>query len=326
MKTTVDLPCVIGVVGLAKNTGKTTTLNALIAHQTAEDVAITSIGLDGEAIDQITRLPKPRIQLRQGTVFATAADTLASATCEPDILETTPFATALGPVIIARSRQTGHALIAGPTSNRDLAALITRLKKHARRVYVDGAFNRVTFANVASLEGVVLATGAALNDDMETTLAKTAHVLRLFALPHTPESPADVLTIDTDEARHTVPQRHLSAVLNAGSSLRRVHWPGAFTERTARLLVNHRLANFTLVLDDATKAIIGERTMHHLDTLNITLNVRRPIRVVLITLNPYSPKGKHYDKDAFLRAAKAHFDVPVINVMDKEDPDHETHP
>ncbi|MBU4562316.1 hypothetical protein KKB17_02785, partial [bacterium] len=54
---------VLGILGTAKNTGKTTTTSALleIANNKNLSVGITSIGYDGEDIDNITGLPKPRI-------------------------------------------------------------------------------------------------------------------------------------------------------------------------------------------------------------------------------------------------------------------------
>ena len=191
---------------------------------------------------------------------------------------------------------------------------------------MDGAFNRLTFANVAAFDGVVLATGAAVNKDMEKTLTKTDHVINLFALPVDHASVKDAFAIDTHRKRVTHTKRSMQTIVESEDPVQTVHWPGAFTEQSAARLVRHRLGNFTLVLDDATKALFNERTMRHLKTLRITLRVRRAIAVLLVTLNPQSPTGHHYNKDAFLKAAKARFNVPVINVMDKEDTAHETIP
>ncbi|MBA7549071.1 hypothetical protein ES705_41544 [subsurface metagenome] len=54
---------VLGILGTAKNTGKTTTTSTLlkIANNRNLSVGITSIGYDGEDVDNITGLPKPRI-------------------------------------------------------------------------------------------------------------------------------------------------------------------------------------------------------------------------------------------------------------------------
>ena len=59
---------VLGILGTSKNTGKTTTTSALleIANNKNLSVGITSIGYDGEDIDNITGLPKPRIFAKRG--------------------------------------------------------------------------------------------------------------------------------------------------------------------------------------------------------------------------------------------------------------------
>ena len=56
-------PSRLTVVGMAKNAGKTLTQNYLRTLVQAEGyvIGLLSIGLDGEKIDALTRLPKPAI-------------------------------------------------------------------------------------------------------------------------------------------------------------------------------------------------------------------------------------------------------------------------
>jgi len=42
---------VVAIIGNVKNAGKTTVLNFLLTNLSQSETAITSIGLDGEAID-----------------------------------------------------------------------------------------------------------------------------------------------------------------------------------------------------------------------------------------------------------------------------------
>ena len=60
----------LAVVGLVKNAGKTTVVNALMAHG-ASCFGLTSLGLDGEKVDHLTGLAKPRIAPPPGTLEAT---------------------------------------------------------------------------------------------------------------------------------------------------------------------------------------------------------------------------------------------------------------
>ena len=72
----------IAVIGLAKNSGKTVTLNAIIkgAQASGISVGVASAGRDGEKLDALTGLPKPKIALQKGTLVATAERLAMSAT------------------------------------------------------------------------------------------------------------------------------------------------------------------------------------------------------------------------------------------------------
>ena len=64
----------LSIVGLQKNTGKTECLKYVLARLPLEQkkVAVTSIGIDGETTDQVTRTQKPEIVLREGMYIGTS--------------------------------------------------------------------------------------------------------------------------------------------------------------------------------------------------------------------------------------------------------------
>src|SRR5579859_969752 len=101
----------LSLVGLAKNVGKTTATNYLLQAlldeklYEASELALTSLGLDGEATDAMTGLPKPRYVLRAGLLVATTGELLRQAEGEGarfERLQQLPGRTALGPVFLAR--------------------------------------------------------------------------------------------------------------------------------------------------------------------------------------------------------------------------------
>ena len=67
------------VPGLAKNAGKTTVINHLLARLPGR-VGLASLGLDGETRDQLTGLRKPRILPPRGALVATAEGLLEPGT------------------------------------------------------------------------------------------------------------------------------------------------------------------------------------------------------------------------------------------------------
>ena len=60
----------LAVVGLEKNCGKTECLNYILDRIPAEEhrVCVTSIGIDGESIDQVTRTKKPEMFSIKGVI------------------------------------------------------------------------------------------------------------------------------------------------------------------------------------------------------------------------------------------------------------------
>src|SRR5713101_8467155 len=77
--------CRLSLIGLTKNVGKTTTTNHLVEallsekFYRAEELALTSLGLDGEAVDALTGLAKPRYVPRAEMLVATTAELLQQA-------------------------------------------------------------------------------------------------------------------------------------------------------------------------------------------------------------------------------------------------------
>ncbi|MDY0024263.1 MAG: hypothetical protein RBR66_04975, partial [Candidatus Izemoplasmatales bacterium] len=93
------------------------------------EIAITSIGLDGEELDQVTLLEKPQIIVRPGYFVATASETLTQLTCKYKIVEETDIITAIGKVVIVKIITGGKALVAGPAKVEDISKLIKSLQK-----------------------------------------------------------------------------------------------------------------------------------------------------------------------------------------------------
>src|SRR5437667_10174328 len=107
----------LSLIGLSKNAGKTTTTNNLLETllseklYRAEELALTSLGLDGEATDALTGLPKPRYVPQAGLLVATTADLLRQAENEGaqvKYLEQLAGRTAVGAVLLARVLRPGR--------------------------------------------------------------------------------------------------------------------------------------------------------------------------------------------------------------------------
>ncbi|HZW04217.1 MAG TPA: hypothetical protein VFF68_09840, partial [Anaerolineaceae bacterium] len=174
----------IGFAGTAKNTGKTTTASAVLqaAHGAGRIVALTSIGYDGEAVDTVTGLPKPRYFLPAGVLVATTDRCLAAGSAGCEILAGTGITTILGEIRLARVTQPGLVLLAGPNRRADLERVLAALAASgAALTLVDGALNRLVPLSAAG--GLVLSTGAALHVAPCQVAAHAAGLVQIFSLP-----------------------------------------------------------------------------------------------------------------------------------------------
>ena len=176
----------VSVVGMAKNTGKTECLRYILAGCAVRGhvAGVTSIGIDGESLDQVTGTEKPEIVLDEGTLFVTAENFYRERRLTSEILDIGNTQTALGRLVVARAVTTGKAILAGPTATGQVRGVIRQLHDlGAKTVFVDGALSRKSLGSPAVTDAMVLATGAALSPNLPELVRKTRFVYDLLKLP-----------------------------------------------------------------------------------------------------------------------------------------------
>ncbi|MCU0454410.1 MAG: hypothetical protein MUE68_12215 [Bacteroidetes bacterium] len=319
---------VLGIAGTAKNTGKTTALNALLeeAHARRVPVAVTSIGYDGEAVDNVTGLPKPRIVLQPGTIATTSVACLPRTGYE--VVEETEWSTALGRILIVRCIEAGPIVLAGPSTRRDLAAIVERMRGLGPSLtLVDGALNRLAPMSAAS--ALIVSTGAARSDDLRALALETAAIEAIFSIAAA--SPA----AGSSEIQVGTPFASIEDV--RGALERNVH-------REARLFLRapvapsllHALANTSerlvrvrsIVLPDPVAVLLSadvvemQRSIEACRASGIDVTVARTLKLAAVTVNPFIPRleGHRYVADAvhgedLRRTLRSAVHSPVIDVV-----------
>ena len=121
----------VSVIGLEKNTGKTETLNYVLKRlkTTKKQIAITSIGLDGERVDNVTHTQKPEIIVTKGVIFVTSEKHFFEKQLTAEILDVSNHRTAMGRLITARALSEGKVILSGPSDTASVKRLICSLKK-----------------------------------------------------------------------------------------------------------------------------------------------------------------------------------------------------
>jgi len=135
------------IVGNKKNAGKTTFLNsALDFLRPKTQVAYLSIGVDGEASDQIFGFPKPRVMAQTGDFLVTLEEALKNTKAKFKRLKTFPYKTVLGRPVLVEIISNGLIEIIGPENNTQLAKILDHLcfELGVKTILIDGAINRIT--------------------------------------------------------------------------------------------------------------------------------------------------------------------------------------
>jgi hypothetical protein len=316
----------IGMAGMAKNAGKTTALNYLIERfsEAGEVLGISSVGRDGEATDELTNLPKPRIHPPPGALVATAYESALASEATLVKVADTAFRTALGPVVIYRVKASGYVEVAGPVKAREAAELTEHLMAlGCFRVLLDGAADRRAFLS-AHLDGFVLSTGLAVSGDLSRVIEETKGVLDALQLSE-PKPEWRVLCKGSQPGaltpRELVPWPHES-FLNGLAGL--ASWwprgcvalfvPGAFTDSLADALLRAHQAP-AIIVSSGTHLLAGRDRLEKLAHRGSRFYALRPLNALALTLNPTGPQGEKIDAQEFLRGFRDAFPhLPVVDV------------
>ncbi|MBI2731759.1 MAG: hypothetical protein HYX44_00100 [Aquabacterium sp.] len=221
----------------------------------------------------------------------------------------------------------------------------------AELVLLDGALGRSHHASPAIADGVILATGAALGGGMGDVLRKTRDRLAILGIAAAPADVAERVQgtlaqggVGVWDHRGQCLFSQPIATLNAGAALlalqtqldAQAEVQSKATGENARtgialvavsgavgrmlwravstLLARH--PGLTLVVADGTKLFIDAADVHAFEADGGRLLAMRPIRLLGVTLNPFSPFGGSFEARAFLHEARVALPAhPVTDVL-----------
>jgi hypothetical protein len=339
----------LALVGLAKNTGKTETLAAILAEhaQTGRPVGVTSIGRDGEQHDVIdARINKPRIRLQAGSLVASTGELLRASGLAHERLAQTGVRTPLGEVLIARLSEQGAVEVAGPSAAEDVRAVSEAMSAlGAEHVLIDGAIDRRAASSPAVADGLVMATGAVLGEDIEQVVATTKDAVDLVRLPaaggalgnmRADTALSDVsrsrthmdATADEREEHITLPRRlvliaepaEIAALLREQPEASTFRLDGALSERFLESLLAARPQRagreLRLVVGDPTKVFLSRRGPAWYRRQGLSIEVLRTIELKAITVNPVAPQSHRFDSQRLRELLEnAIENVPIFDVL-----------
>ncbi len=301
----------VAITGIAKNTGKTTVLNAILSEETDKVRGITSIGYDGESTDQVTSTEKPLIYIKKNTLIATADGLLPYCDFTKELLSYTGFNTPMGEAIIVRALSDGYVQIAGPSTRAQMEETVKQLKKYgAEQVFIDGALSRKSTAAITFSDACIMATGAAFSHNIDRIVEETAHFAKLLSLPVYSDFSERISSIDTLAANEI---NEISEVIKKNKS---VFFKGAITSQLIKdiLNTNQNLDGLSIIGEDGTRFLIGPQLLFDVFRHGIRLYVQNPINLIAITVNPKAPSGMILDSTELCSALKKEINSLVLDI------------
>ena len=298
----------VSIVGLSKNAGKTECLNYIIRRLPTDyfNVAVTSIGIDGETTDQVTGTAKPEITVREGMFFATSEKHFRQKRPLSELYDVSEENTALGRVVTAKALQEGKVLLSGPSSASAMKRWMDSVQGFGiDLILVDGALSRLSTASPAVSEAMVLSTGAALSANVRDLVSKAAFLVELIRLPlyAGPEPELRISSFSAPEA--SVLRKYRIAEVE-----------GALTDRMLQI-ARQALDDdeFTLVVGDFTKIFCSQELYRAFVRRGGRLFVRMKSQLLAVCVNPVAPNGIVLDSDTLCRSLSEKIGLPVYDIV-----------
>jgi len=320
----------LSITGMAKNTGKTVTLNYLLEQLRlrGKAVAVTSIGIDGEKTDQVTQTEKPEIELYEGTLFVTSEYHYRQRQLVSEIVDLSEDSTSLGRLVTARVLQSGKVILSGPATTGGVRKVLDRMAEYGVDLtIVDGALSRKSHAAPTITDGLVLSTGAAIAPDLNTVVKKTAELYELMKLPEYETFKTDELLQlesgifaleDDNPVSLNIPSsllsdKYKSALFAHGNQL---FISGILTDNMLNFLrMQPEIMGSAVVVKDFTKVFVTPMNLRLFLSKGGRLFVLKRPNLLAVTVNPVAPSGFTIPSKVLVEAMENIFAVPVYDVV-----------
>lgn len=323
----------ISFVGTEKNTGKTETLNYVLSRLCSFSntvVGITSIGIDGEKTDQVTKTSKPEITIYPNTIFATSELLYPQKQITSNILSLSKRSTALGRLIYAQAISSGKVVLAGASNSLWLKEVIEEIKSFgADIVLVDGALSRMSFGSPSITEAMILSTGAALSFNMKTLVRKTSFIYRMTQLEAIePQLAEKLLEIENGiyaiDLLGNIIDLEIPSILMIDkhkekftSNITKIFISGIITDKLIQFLrVQKNIKDIEIIIRDFTRVFCTPENINSYLEKGGKLKVVQKTNLIAITVNPTSPSGYNLNSDKLIEELRKEIPLPIYNIKE----------
>ena len=270
-------------------------------------LGLTSIGYDGEDFDNVTGLPKPRINVWPGNIVAIAEQCKRFGSAILETIKETDIRTSMGKIVICRVIRAGKVVLSGANKSSELRLVLDLLNKAADLIFVDGALNRI--APMVEADCLILVTGAARHTEIPHLALESLCMVDILSTPELKER-GRVETVGSifNQAGYRSFVEKLFAVDS-------VRINGVIGEKFLKELnsLSGELAGKRLIFEDPIKlfltgeAVAVRKALKELSFASVDIGVKKAVKLLAMTVNPYYPKycqGRAGYEEAYIDAEK----------------------
>ena len=320
----------LSIVGMAKNTGKTECLNYIIRRlkDYNKKIAVTSIGIDGENVDQVTKTHKPEIKLSENMVFVTSEKHYRDKRLLAEILDISTQSTSLGRLVTARTKSEGTLIFSGPSNTKWLKEIIDNMDQYCVDLtLIDGALSRLSLGSPSVTESMVLTTGAALSANIATVVKKTKFIYTLINLEKF-SSPLNNQLLEIEKGLWAIGHKNELHNLHIKSTLlleqskdklfeygNTIYVSGIVTDQLLNILrIQKTIAETVIIVKDFTKIFVSPEVYHTYIGKGGKIKVLLKTKLIAVCINPISPEGYILDSDKLIDTLSMSLQLPVYNI------------
>ena len=232
--------------------------------------------------------------------------------------------------MIIEAETEGLALVAGPSTIKEMKQLITRLEKYnVKKILIDGALFRKSIASFKIADAAILSTGASYSKNIDKVVDDTTLLLEELMLDQVDkkisvllENEENSLVMDKELNKTII---NLDTVLSNEDTVKQylnkdskyLYLEGALSNKLIQVIIDKRfeLNDLTIIVKDATHIIVDTEYLEKLKLTDTKLLVLNKIKMLLLTYNPHSSLGYDFDNEEFKEKLHKKLKLPIINVL-----------
>jgi len=330
------------IVGLSKNAGKTTFLNWLLEQTTFSQKGVITTGRDGEDLDVLEKVKKPKVKIPQAAIFTARASEVSKKSGFLHVLEKLPFKAGGQDIWLVKSDTSLETEIVGPPSVSEQIETARKILSYGvEHIFIDGSLDRKAISSAWDVDSLIV-TGSPMYGNLARLKRgfKRLHDLTKIKGFHEvfPENLRMQLLQDEhikvgtfkNKTRAEIElttlafktllghEKEIAGIIRVkGKELSFLYIPTSITEKSFLLLKSliQELDNLQIVVKHPFHLQLEDQSSSWLRHKNVLLTLKK-MDIAGMVINSYAVNGNHLDCEHFRSAIRTDFALPVIDVME----------